>query len=87
MPILGMPDEMIYRYIALTNISKIEERFCKIRKPDTVDVGEKAEMIDVSTGWWIVTNPPEPYAVCVGNDKPDYKTGISVKLILEIGQE
>lgn len=71
----------IHRYIAATQIAKIEQRY---RKQYISGVGDKAVVEDISTGWWIVTAAPEPYAVCVGDEKPSFEVGQEVKLILEI---
>ena len=70
-----------HRYSVITQIIKIEQRY---RKQYVSGVGPDVVVKDISTGWWIVTAAPEPYAVCVGDEKPEFEVGQEIKLILEI---
>lgn len=76
---------MITRYVAHTRIAKIEERFEKRHRPGS-GTGKDAVVDSVSTGWWMVTQAPEPYAVKVGASKPDHHVGTAIRLILEIDE-
>ena len=83
--LLGQRAVSILRYTAITTIAKVEQRWEKQRRKGTVGVGDKADMVDVSLGWWVVTVAPGPYAFCVGEEKPDIKVGDPARLILEVG--
>jgi hypothetical protein len=72
------------RYIAETKVARVEERFVKQPRPGTQGVGDKADMVDNSIGWWIVTQAPQPYAFCTGTEKPPHEVGDTVKIILEV---
>lgn len=78
---------MLTRYVATTRISRIEERWVKRRREGTTGIGAKADMIDVSTGWWIVTESPEPYAFCAGSERPSHAAGEQIRLIMEVGSK
>ena len=74
---------MITRYVTSTRVARIEERFVKV--PLSGRVGQDAQMAEISTGWWLVTESPEPYAICVGPARPPHAVGQPIRLILEIG--
>jgi hypothetical protein len=76
----------VHRYVARTHVARVEERFEKRRRPGTTGVGLDADMIDVSTGWWIVTEAPEPYATRVGSERPIHRVGQVVRLALEFDE-
>lgn len=76
----------VHRYVARTRVARVEERFEKQRRPGAKGVGQDADMIDVSTGWWIVTEAPDPYAVRVGAVKPSHRAGQEVRLALEFDE-
>jgi hypothetical protein len=72
---------MIHRYVAATRISAVEERF---EKRHVSGVGPDAVMDEVSTGWWIVTAAPQPYATCVGSVRPPHEVGQEVRMAVEV---
>ena len=75
----------VLRYIANTTVAKVEERHERRRREGTRGVGDRADMVDHSTGWWVVTAAPWPYAFCVGPEKPKLSVGDPARLILETG--
>jgi hypothetical protein len=76
---------MITRYVAHTKIAKVEERFEKRHRPGS-GTGADAVVDSMSTGWWIVTENPEPYAVKVGSSRPNHKIGTAIRLVIEIDE-
>jgi hypothetical protein len=74
---------MITRYVAHTRIARIEERFEKRHRPGS-GTGKDAVVDSVSTGWWIVTMAPEPYAFCAGSSRPDHEVGATIRLAIEV---
>lgn len=72
---------MMTRYVTRTTISRIEERF---EKRVLSGIGKDADIVQVSTGWWIVTQSPEPYAFKSGIERPEHEVGDETRLIVEI---
>lgn len=73
---------VIARYVTKTTIARIEERF---ERRVLSGVGKDADVATVSTGWWIVTQSPEPYAFKTGKKRPEHKVGEEIRLIIEVG--
>lgn len=71
----------VYRYKARTRIARIEERHATVVKSG---IGKDAITETISTGWWVVTEPPNPIAMQAGPERPKFTVGATVEIVLEI---
>ena len=69
------------RLVSVRRVARVEERF---RREHVSGVGKSVVTRDVSVGWWVVTEGPEPLAVCCGSEQPSCEAGDEVRVVMEI---